>query len=202
MAKELFFEIPNKEAATRIIGAVPPEGLHIHGRLFSPEGLIFSGMVEENTGYLLKKCSLNGEATIVGWRDYDWRGWRKPNFFGIIAEQKLPAFIVFDETGLNYPEYFEVGKNIAVGFVRKGYHGFLRFFRKSNLDHPVFCSMSFDFQLETLKKSLYDFDGTNIDTPWWVRLIWRDDEEKKITPIINLCHDMNLREFCPKLKGD
>lgn len=201
MRGELFFEIPDdQEVVVKLVEAVPSNWSWVDGGLHAPKVLVASGQVEENTGFAVERFySIN--PTIIG--NYDRNEWgkqEKPNLFAIMVEQKLPGFITFNEAG--YDEHniiFELAKRIAIGFLRKGYRGRLRFYQgcynNKKYDNPARCEMIFK-----------PWHGAPIyreeagPQPARVKLEWEScyyGKEEDIAPIVAVCRSLNLREYVP-----
>lgn len=205
MRGELFFEIPDdQEVMVKLIEAVPSNWSWVDGNLHAPETLIASGQAEEHTGFAVERFH-SIHPTIVGSYDQDERKQRKSNLFAIMAEQKMPGFILFGEAGYDADVVtLELAKRIAVSFLRKGYRGSLRFYmdcyRNRKFDNPARCDIIFKpwHGAPALPKE----SGPQ---PARVKLGWEsryNGTEKNIAPIVAVCRSLNLHEYLPEIPDE
>ncbi len=195
----LYFEIPdNSEIMMRLVGTIPANWLWVDGSLRAPKDLITSGQAEEHTGFALRRFR-GSSPTIIGSYNEDERKERTPDLFTMMVERKLPGFVVFDEVGIDTGVFtLELAVRIAVGLLGKGYRGGLRFYKNyyddSKFDNPARCDMIFNpwHGHHTSEEA-----GSQ---PARVKIEWKSrfgGTEADVTPIINFCRSLNLREYAP-----
>lgn len=202
MKNTWFFEIPdNQEIKAKLVESVPSNWLWVSGWLNAPKELITYGKAEENTGFAIERFH-EIHPTIIGNYDQD-RKQRKPNLFAIMVEHKLPGFIKFSEAGIGASIItFELAKSVATGFIRKGYHGGLYFYRGHNdndmSNNPAQCTMTF----QPFNGAPYLGEESG-EQPARIKVMWESGYGGKIediTPIISVCRSFNLREYTPQKK--
>lgn len=190
-----FFEIPeDSDVMAKIIESVPTSWSFMDGVLCPTKDIIASGQVEERTGFNISRFySIN--PTIAG-----ENVGVIPNLFGILVEQKIPAFISFEEAG--YEDHriitFELVKRIAAGFVRKGYRGHLSAFRDCQDDDKYNNSAKCKIALKPFEGSAA-FDELGQQPPR-VRLEWRAHCDEYVAPIVTACQSLNLLGYSPNKK--
>lgn len=122
---ERIIPLPEWDAklAASIVNAVPDKWSDLSGRLNAPEPMILNARALRDTGYSYKRfdngVEIQGRQLRI---DY-----REPDYVTMLLEQKLPGFVLFDETGFDQPKKFLIAKKLASGFVAMGYTGWLRF---------------------------------------------------------------------------
>lgn len=149
MRGERFFEIRNnRDLRANLVEAIPSNWEWVDGSLVAPSEFIAWGQVSEDTGFVLGNF-LGFKPTIVGSYDRGTTRRSKPDLFAIMVEQKLPGFVSFDEAGKDASIItFELSKRLAIGFLKKGYRGSLRFYKGHHHDNkyhnPAQCNMRFE----------------------------------------------------------
>ncbi len=205
MKSNLFFEIPdNQEVMAKLVEAVPSDWAWLDGGLRALNTLISSGEVEENTGFALERFHTI-RPTIVGSYDQSNGKRRIPNLFAIMVEQKLPGFINFNEAGYESRIItLDLAKQIAAGFLRKGYRGSLHFFKdcynNNKYDNSARCELIF-----SPWRAPRGWSEEAGPQPARVMLEWESryggGEEEDIAPIAGVCRSLNLREYIPVTQG-
>lgn len=201
MKGELFFEIPiatANEVAPQLVSAVPSAWLWVDGGLHASENLIASGEVEENTGFALDRFH-DIHPTIRGSYDQKNGIWRKPNLCAIMVERKLPGFITFNEAGYDKSISLELAKLIATEFLRKGWRGWLSFYKD--------CQDNYTYHNSARASMIFQpWDGAPVcgveagPQPARIKLEWLDSYYGKmedVMPIVKVCHSLGLREYVP-----
>lgn len=196
MGDRLFFEIPeDPEVMVILVRAVPSNWSWVDGGLYAPQDSIVSGAAKEDTGFAVKRF-FSIRPTIVG--GYSKKGKRsKPDLFAIMVKQKLPGFVHFEEAGFDKDEVtLETAKQIAVGFLKKGYRGCLCFYKdyynNSKYNNPAYCDMT-----------LEPWHGTGEEVglqPARMKLEWDDrysGKEEDIATIVTVCYSLGLRKYVP-----
>ena len=200
MDNKQFFEIPaDPEVMARLVEAVPDHWRWVTGSLYPTKKLIASGVVQEDTGFVLARFH-NINPTIAGTYDRSARARINPNFFAIMVDRKMPGFVFFDEAGLDCQTLpFSTVKRLAAGFIRNGYgDGFLDF--RSNdhdnymADNPARCNMIFqrwhggEYHIEK---------GPQVAR---IRVEWEEKfggTKEHVAPIVSVCQSLKLREYQP-----
>lgn len=200
MEGKRFFEIPNDpEVMALLVEAVPPNWRWMSGGLSPNDSLIASGRVQGDTGFTLQRFH-DIHPTIVGVYDKIERRRKAPNFYALMVEQKLPGFVLFDDAGLDCTTLpLGVAKQIAAGFIRKGYHdGCLSFWSNdhdNNMDeNPARCNLV----LRAWQGG--SFNGEEGPQPARIRLDWKSQyggSEEDVAPIVAVCRQLGLREYTP-----
>lgn len=201
MDGKLFFKIPNDpEIMAKLVEAIPSNWLWVDGSLRAPRILVDAGQVEENTGFAIARFHDINPTIVAGYDDVNHRKIRTPNLFAIMVEGKLPGFVSFNEAGVDHDFVtLELAKKIAIGFISKGYLGWLNFYRdfhhNSKYDNSAQCSMA-----------LNSWHGPPVMKeeaglqPARIKLEWSNsyDGQEDIEPIAAMCRGLNLREYMPE----
>ena len=194
MGQILYFEIPDdSEVMVRLVESVPSKWSWIDGSLHASDALVASGVVAGKTGFELSRFHTI-HPTIVG------SSKMKADLYAIMVEQKLPAFIRFNEAGYGgEPVTMELSKKVIMAFLRKGYRGWLHFsagcYDNNKDQNPARCDFAFEkwegapFQREESGKQ-----------PARLKLGWTEEycgKARDIEPILSLCRTLNLRQYGP-----
>lgn len=198
MGEQLFFKIlDDVEVMVKLVNAVPDSWGWLDGQLCAPAELNTNGKAERDTGFAIQRFHSIGP-TIIGAYNRESGKRLKPNLYAIIAEQKLPGFIDFNEAGYEYEISLELAKRFAVAFLNKGYRGGLRFYldcyRNSKYSNPAECSMAL---VSWYGASFGDEIG---EQPARVKLEWDErygGKKEDITPILTVCQSLGLRRYEP-----
>jgi hypothetical protein len=189
MKIKLIFEIPGDEAAIKLIETIPSSWAWLDGVLSAPENLLNAGFVLAETGYNIGRFH---NATIIGHYDNKTQKRATPDIGGILVDQKLPEFILFDEAG--YDDNFNhlnLAKEIAIGYIKRFYRGVLFFFKdcydNNKYDNSARCDL-FLGRIEHGETSR-------------IELAWNDKyrgKQEDIDPILTVCRNLGLKELLPK----
>ncbi len=197
MSDKLFFEIPDdQEIMVKLVEAIPSNWLWVDGELRASKVLVASGKVEENTGFVVQRFHSVQPTIIGGYNRNEKKCWN-PNLYAIMVERKLPGFIRFDEAGYSSPSItLELAKQIAVGFLRKGYRGSLSFYRDcyNNIkyDNPALCEIVFEsWHGASKSRAEIGSQSAHIKLEWESRYSGKEDD---IAPIVDVCRFLNLRD--------
>lgn len=201
MNETLFFEIPDdQEVMTKLVESVPSSWSWVNGYLHAPKNLRAAGLVQENTGFILERFH-DIHPTIVG--DYDGNEGRRkrPDLYAIMVEQKLPSFVAFEHAGFDDSRFLTLAlaKRIAIGFLKKGYRGGLRFYSdcydNKEFDNPAHCNLVF---MPREGAPAFNEPGPQ---PSRIKVGWDKrygGKEEDIAVILSVCRGFNLREYIPQ----
>jgi hypothetical protein len=194
MGQTFYFEIPEiVEVKTKLTVAIPSYWAWVDGVMSAPDHLKASGNVAEYTGYQLSRFH-DIHPTI---REMDKH---MPDLYGMIAENKLPDFISFEEAGYESKIVtLELAKRVVIAYLGRGYGGHLSFYkgchRNVKHDNPARCEMIFQswegapFQRPESGKQ-----------PARIKLEWDErygGKTSDIEPILSACYSLGLREYVP-----
>ena len=200
MHGELFFEIPdNQTVMIQLVEAIPSSWSWVSGTLYAPDAFVHSGKAAEYTGFSIGKYHDTCTKIIGGYAAGDTSP-RKPNLYAMMVEQKLPGFVIFNDTGLHgNSDTLDLAKQITIGFLHQGYRGELHFYHsyfKDNMyDNPAYCTIA--FRPWCGKPFLGNEAGAQ---PTRIKLEWDcryGGTEEDIAPIEAICRSLNLTEYTP-----
>ncbi len=199
MAHRRFFKIPNStEVKAQLVQAIPSNWSWVDGRLIAPEHMLTSGLALSNTGLLLSR--FQSGTKIVGVCPAQNAPTSKPNLVDLLLHQRCPGFLHFEEVGYEHnEELLHEAKQLAIGFLRKGYGGELSFYRSCsrNIKHDNSARVDIRF---------YPWNGAPImkpesgDQPARIQLEWNErygGREEHLAEILEACRSLELVEYTP-----
>lgn len=202
MRRKRLFEISDSgEVAAQLIEAVPSNWSWVDGHLRAPETLINSGEVVRGSGFALQRFNLI-HPTIIGKRRDDQKI-SPADFYGLIAERKLPEFLRFDEAAYETKSEgltMEVVKKIAAAYVRHHhYQGWLCFYSNCCNNHKYDNPATSEIRLA--KWSPPPFlrnEYPDQEYPPTIELTWNTEfggKEENLGSILSICKQFGLREL-------
>ena len=196
MESKLYFELPdNPEVAIEIVKAIPSDWCWVDGGLVAPKELYERGKIAEDTELVLSRF-YSIKSTIISTKKSEGHLTFPVKLDEIFLEGKLPSSVYFDEAGFDkYSISIDMVKKIAVGYIQKGYKGWLRSFSgyrdNSKYDNPE------DLSLNQFPERGGSFISPR-PMPSHVVLAWDErhgGKRERLIPIISKLEQLGLKEF-------
>ena len=181
------YQIPDdQDVMIEFIRTIPDDWYYMNGNIYPPAQLIDDGKVAKDTGFQLARFSITPQ--IIS-RDCDLKN---ANLFDIMVEQKLPDFVYFDETGLLGSDInFVTSRDVAAGFVSKGYRGWLRYVRSvGKYMHEVSAECNYAFGSKPGASRNIEFTPS-ISFEWYKE---HGGSKEQLLPVLSLCQKFGLKE--------
>lgn len=178
----------------RLILAIPNTWMGLGGSLVAPEDSSEFGRVAKNT-----KMMING---LHHKFSVHFSGGTKPDeteLEDLLIFHHQPQQIIFEGFDDLNPEKFEAARRLIIGFLSKGYVGYLRFmlnFDRNRLDYnKARCSLQFS----TWSGALFMEQEAGIQ-PARIKVEFDPTlggTEEDVKPIIDACQFLDLEEYLP-----
>ena len=140
----LTYKLPeDKETVARVVELIPPNWSTFSGVLRAPLAFYEKDKVAKDTQLVISRF-YSVHPTIVGWKnDLPYEHWTlekivhtpkqcEPRLVDVLVRGKMFSSVLFDSPGYDEDVKLDVAKEIAAGFVRRGYKGSLYGVRRQN----------------------------------------------------------------------